>query len=115
MEMVYEPEACKAPDSVVSGKVTLKLPTVLQKYDYCDRMGVVLNAQGEVDMSNMNQFKVLKTLVELSESHYTKIDLRKKDGSAVDSWEKMISDPDCEGVITEVATGLLNGFKPSGN
>lgn len=115
MELVYNPKVCKVPDAKVTGSVTLKVPSVIQKYDYMDKCGIDVNTEGEVDMAKMNTIRFIKTLVELSEDHYVKIDLKKKSGESVDSWDKLIHDHDCEPIVNEVATALISGFQPSGN
>jgi len=116
MELEYTPKACQGNDAKVLGSITLKIPSVIQKYDYMDKCGIDVNAEGEVDMAKLNTIRFIKTLVELSEDHYVKIDLKKKVGGAqVTSWDELIHDPDCEPIVNEIATALISGFRPSGN
>ena len=116
MDLEYTPKACVGADAKVSGSVTVKVPSVIQKYDYMDKCGIDVNSEGEVDMKKMNTIRFIKTLIELSEDHYVKIDLTKKVGAGkVTTWDEMIHEPDCELVVNEVATALISGFKPSKN
>lgn len=115
MDLEYTPKATKGADAKVTGSVTVKVPSIIEKYDYFDKCGVKVDGAGNVDIKELNSIKVISTLVRLSEKHYKAINLKKKAGGVVDSWDKLIHDPDCEGVVTEVASALLGGFRPSGN
>jgi len=116
MELEYTPKACQGDDATLSGSVTIKLPSVIQKYDYIDKCGLNVSAEGEVNMASLNTIRFIKTLIELSEDHYVKIDLKKKsNGASVTTWDDLIHDPECAPVANEVATALIGGFRPSGN
>ena len=116
MELEYTPKATQVEGAKVTGTIKVKLPSVIEKYDYMDKCGIDVSAEGEVDMAKMNTIRFIKTLVELSEDHYAEIKLKKVDGgAAVTTWDDLIHDPDCEPIVNEVATALIGGFKPSGN
>jgi hypothetical protein len=115
MELEYVPKACKVTGAKVTGKLKIKLPSVIQKYEYMDKCGIEVDGNGEVNTLKMNSLKFIKTLIEISKDHYVDIDLKKVDGAKITSWDEMIYDPDCEPVINEVATALVSGFKISGN
>lgn len=116
MEVNYTPKSCQEAGAKVTGTLTLKVPSVIQKYDYMDKCGIEVSAENaEVDIAKLNTLRFLRTLVELSEDHYVKIDLKKKSGEAVGTWEQLIHDPDCAPIVNEVATALISGFQPSGN
>ena len=116
MDLVYKPKACQGDDAKVIGQLTIRVPSVVQKYDYMDKCGIEVGMDGQVDMAKMNTIRFIKTLIELSEDHYVSIELKKKVGGAtVTTWDELIHDPDCEPVVNEVATALISGFRPSGN
>jgi len=115
MDLVYKPRACQEAEAKVTGQLTIRVPSVVQKYDYMDKCGIEVGIDGQVDMAKMNTIRFIKTLIELSEDHYVAIDLKKVNGATVTTWDELIHDPDCEPVVNEVATALISGFRPSGN
>lgn len=115
MELAYTPKACSAEGSHITGMVVLNTPTILEKYELCEALGINVDDSGNVDLGKLGKISLLKQLIISSQKHYKQIKLVKKDGSKVESWDDLIADPDCEPVVLEVATSLLNGFRPSGN
>ena len=115
MEMKYVPRATKVDGAKVKGDVTLRLPTILEKYSYFEQFGLKIDAKGSVDMEGLDLVRVMIHLIKASEKHYQAINLVKGGSQPITTWDALISDPDCEPIVQEVANSLVNGFEPSGN
>jgi hypothetical protein len=110
----YVPKMCKEPNAEVTGKVVLKVPSLPQRYQYIESAGFNVNEEGEIDLQ-VTKLGPLAKMIELSAPHYVSIDLKKKDGTAITSFDDLITDTDCDSITNEIAGMMINGFKPSKN
>lgn len=114
LELTITPKACEGEKALIRGTVTIKLPSILEKYEYLEQFGLKVNGEGKIDFASLDSMKMIKHLIAMSEKHYKSIDLV-KGNDKIDSWDKFIHEPACESVAIEVGVGLVKGFTPSGN
>ena len=95
--VLFKPES-----EIFTGEIVLRAPTFDERCDYLD----IVQDESAKDLEK------LKALVKKSESHYEKIDLkRKEDGALYESFEDLTTDQDCTHIMIQVATKLIGGFK----
>lgn len=104
----WEPSA----DSGFSGHIKLRLPTFFEKNDYAQKFGIKVNVDGEIDTSDVDVLTAINGMVEASKKHYEDVLLEKSDGTIYDSFDSMLYDDDCHQIYIQIATQMLNGFKP---
>lgn len=113
-EVEYEPKACSKEGSEIKGKVKIRVPNMIERYEYIAQVGFKANGAGELE-ANSESLRSIAQMVKMSESHYVSVDLKKLDGTEIKSYAAMLDDPDCDEIMIEVAGMLLNGFKPTKN
>lgn len=112
MELEYVPKACRGDKAKFQGSILLRVPTFDEKYQYIEESGFELEDDGTVRAS-IKQIGALRKIAKLAEKHCLKVTLEKLDDKKkISSYQEMTEDPDCEALILELATGLLNQFKP---
>jgi len=109
-----EPEACKKEGTNIKGHVVMRVPSFDEKYRYIEECGFEVDEDGQMKMS-MKQMGAIRKMVSFSKDHYEEIKLVKRDGKKVESFEQMQYDPDCDEILIEVASQLMNGFKVGKN
>lgn len=113
-EVVYTPKACSKEGAIVSGSVKIRIPNLVERYEYISQVGFKAGADGAIE-NNLESLKSIAQMVKLSQPHYVSVDIKKSDGTEVKSYDDLITDPDCDEIVIEVAGMLLNGFKASKN
>ena len=113
-EVVYTPKACSKEGAVVNGSVKIKIPSLVERYEYISQVGFKTNSDGTLD-NNLESLKSVAQMVKLSQPHYVSVDIKKTDGTELKSYDDLVNDPDCDEIVIEVAGMLLNGFRPSKN
>lgn len=110
----YIPQACKGKGAALSGDVTLILPSLPEKLRYTKEVGVNFDTEGK-PIVNVDGMESLIKLIEYSKPHYAEVNLKKKDGTEIKTFDEMLYDPECETVVTEIAYALLNSFRVTKN
>lgn len=113
-QLVYTPKACQEGGDFIGG-VTLRLPSFDERYEALDELGIKVNKDGEIEMSDMNSFKAVRSLVKMCGKYFVSVDIKHKDGREFKSKEDLESDPECDGILIEIAMNLSKGFRPTKN
>ncbi len=114
-EIDFVPRVCKGDAPLFEGFVKLRLPSFDERMKYLEDAGVVIKEDGTVDHS-LKQMSAVRKLVQFSAAHYIKVSLKKvEDGSLISNFEELTLDPDCDGILIEVASSIASGLKPSKN
>lgn len=109
MEIVYEPDVCKDPESGVSGHLKVKVPSLLARYEYMDKAGMQIDMKGEVKGGNL--IKAVKYLVGVAKDHLVEIKIKTKERE-ISTYDDLLYDGIGQGVLQEVAMKLMSGFAP---
>ena len=112
-QLVYTPKACDGGDFI--GTVTLRLPSFDERYEALDELGIKINKDGEAEMTDMNSFKAIRSLVKMSSKYFVSVDLKHKDGREFKSKEDLETDPECDSILIEIAMNLSKGFRVGKN
>lgn len=111
MNVSYVPNQCKGDDKKFEGSLIVSLPSFDQKYQYMEDSGFSVNDKGEFE-SGVKQIPAIRKMVKYVKDHIITVSLKKlSDGSDITSYDQMIYDSDCDGILIEVAMQLMNGFK----
>lgn len=95
------------------GSITLRLPDFDERYQVLEDMGLQADGSGQVKSVEINVFKTLRRMVEVSKAFYVEVKLKRiSDGAEFKSFTDLSVDPDCDGIILEVAKSLRSGFRP---
>lgn len=114
-ELKYIPSLCKEGEEF-SGHIMVKVPSFDERYEVLDQMGISADSTtGEVKMNDLNSFTTLRKLVSASLKFYNSVDIKHKDGREFKSKEDLLSDPDCDAMLIEVASAVSRGFRPGKN
>lgn len=114
-EVKYVPECVSDKKSTLAGHVLLRIPTIMERLNYMDVAGVEIDEKGTVNLAQ-GQIKGISKLMELSQAHYVKVDIKRKDGSyEFTSFDELASDGEGCKVLTDVALKILHGFNISKN
>lgn len=109
----YVPSVCKGDSPEWEGVITLRAPTFDEKYEYLEKLADLDVTPDGVVMSNaLERVKSIRKLVAMSAKHYLSIGLkRKSDGFEVKTFEDMQYEDELHGVMAEVGSLLVSGFK----
>lgn len=114
MELNFVPELCKGEEANFEGEVVISLPSSPQKWKYAKEAGLKVKPGGEIEMMS-DPIDVMIKMSEHIKTHIKELKLqRKDDGQAIDM-ERLFFDPECEGILIELCSALMHGFKPSKN
>lgn len=106
------PSVCKGEDATFDGSIVLKLPTFDEKFEYIEQLQVAINDDGTVEGDQRTKLKSIREMVKLSAKHYVEVSLKRKaDGEDFKSFDDMQYADDLHGVLVEVASTMINGFK----
>jgi len=115
MDIEYTPSLAKGKDAKFKGCVTLKAPTIVERYSYVDQCGFKVTESGEVDQSLAN-VSAMGKMIEISKPHYKKVALTHlKSGREYKNFDDLSLDPECDGILVDVAGTVMNGLRPSKN
>lgn len=106
----FEPEACKKEGTNIKGYAVMRIPSFDEKYRYIEECGFEINEEAQMKVS-MKQMGAIRRMVTFSKDHYEEIRFVKRDGTKIESFDQMQFDPDCDEILIEVATQLMNGFR----
>lgn len=111
MYVNYVPAACKGETPQFKGSVVLRVPSIIERYDYLSMANLDVSGS-ELDVSSVNKFDYVKKLIAASEKHYQKVELIKlSDGTEYKTYQDLIHDPECDSIVIEIASNLPNGYK----
>ena len=106
------PAICKGGDATWEGFIVLRLPTFDEKFEYVERLQVVVKDDGTVEGDQASKVKSVREMVKMSQGHYVEVDLKSKaTGEVVKSFDDMQYIEDLHGTMVEIAGMMLNGFK----
>lgn len=108
----YVPEACKGEEKVFEGNLEIRLPTFDEKFEYLESLGMNLDdAEDLTKVSKLALLKSIRAMVRLSKPHYVAVNLKKiQSGEVYKTYDDLSTDPDAHGILTEVASKMLEGF-----
>ena len=99
-----------------SGELVIYRPTIDERYEFAELLGLDVSKDGEVVQSEGSVVKMMRNLLRASEKFYAKVALKRlSDGQEFKSFEELSVDPDCEGILIEVGMQIKNGFRASKN
>lgn len=99
-----------------TGEIILRRPNHNERQDFVDTLNLKINEEGDVDVSAMEPLKMVRSMVNISEKFYAKVDLtRIDDGERFESFEDLSFDAECDPILMDVATALMNGNRVSKN
>lgn len=127
INMKFTPAACreqtvtgedgtvKVTPPMFSGTITLKVPTYDERYEYIEECGIDVGDDGDVSKKKSN-LSIMRSMVKFSQKFYVSVDIKKIEiGHEYKSFEDLSLDPDCDGILMEVAREVRGGFRPSKN
>lgn len=112
----FVPEVCKSEDGKVatfSGHVTIQKPNFDQRYELIENAGFVMDDEGKMLMGAKQLpaiRKAVKIVNELGLVKEVKL-VKLADQVAFGSLEDLGFDPDCDSILIEIATQVMNGFR----
>lgn len=108
MNISFIPEACVGEKAQFEGALVIRLPSAEERCDYMAEANI--NFAEVREGINNSALKPMGMLIRKSYDHIVKVDLKKKsDGKKVNSIEDLKYDPDCFGILTEIAGKLMSG------
>lgn len=108
----YVPSICKGENPAWKGSIKLRPPTFDEKYEYLENLGLNIDEQGAVKSETLEKIKSIRKLVSLSQKHYLEVSLeRVSDSAKFVSFDDMQYEDDLHGVLAEVASLLVQGFR----
>lgn len=110
-QIQFVPKQCKESNEF-SGHVVMRVPMFDERYEIIDQMGLKLDSEtGEVKMEDLNSFAAIRKMVSASLKFYVGVELKHVDGREFKTKEDLLSDPDCDGILIDVAMNISRGFK----
>jgi hypothetical protein len=101
--------------NAIHGVIIVRKPTISERYAYVEECGFTVSEKGEMEAPKGN-LALLGRIAEKARAHIVKVDLtRAEDGSKITSAEELYVDPDCDGILIELGSLVMNGFRPSKN
>jgi hypothetical protein len=101
--------------AMFSGSITLKIPTYDERCEYLEQCGIDVGDDGGVERKKSN-LSILRAMVRASQKFYVEVDITKVDGGhTYKNFDDLSLDPDCDGILMEVAREVRGGFRPSKN
>ncbi len=107
----YVPKEAQGAKAKFEGHIELTAPSFDQRFQYIEECNFEVNDKGEISES-MNQLGSLRKMVSLTQHHYKSVALKSKNGKEYKSFEDLSFDPDCNTMMIEVASFVMNGFTP---
>lgn len=107
--MTYVPTACQL-DGKFEGNVTLRKVDMLSRFEKLPQMEALLNDGRRVEAAIH--------AIKATQEFWTGVAItRKRDGKKYGSLKDLMLDSACDGIISEVSIGILQGFpeEESGN
>lgn len=99
-----------------TGFVMVKLPLFDERYEMLDQMGLKADpVTGEMKTEDLASFNAIRKLVSGSLKFYQSVEMKHVDGREFKSKEDLLSEPDCDGILIDVAAAVSRGFKPGKN
>lgn len=122
MEINFEPSVCREKtvdgqlvNNTFEGHIRLKVPTFDERYQFTEDCGMVVADDGGIERKASN-FTIMRNMVKLSQKFYVSVEMKKlADGSVYTSFDELSADPDCDGILLEVAREVRSGFRPGKN
>ena len=112
MEVKFIPEVCKGESPRFAGTITLKVPSFDERYKFIEDCGVNISDSGGVELKASN-FSIIRNMVKLSEPFYVSVEMKRIDGVEFKSFSDLTHDPECDGILIEVAKEIRSGFRPA--
>ena len=115
-QIQFVPEACKASegkDAKFSGHINIQCPTFDERYELIEKAGFEMDSEGKI-ATGIKQLPALRKAVKFSKEFVKGVALKKlDDGTEYKSFEEMEVDPDCDEILIEIGTQVMNGFRVS--
>ena len=110
--MKYVPTQARGEDAKFSGFVELRLPRFEEKLKYLESLNITFDEDGTVDLKNkQSNVKTLINMLEIAADHYVTVDLKHIDGREYKDYDDLSVDSDCQSILTEISSVVLNGPK----
>jgi hypothetical protein len=93
----------------------VKVPLFDERYEMLDQMGIKVDENGEMKMNEMGSFAAIRKLVSGSLKFYQSVEIKHKDGREFKSKDDLLSDPDCDAILIDVASAVSRGFRVGKN
>lgn len=112
----YIPKPARGDDAEFEGSIEIKTLSLEEKLEFFDSQGIEAgvgeDGESELKISKKSNMKLLIAAIRMAKWKYVSVSLKKKsNGEEYKFYEDLDNDPDCQGIITDVATAILNGFK----
>jgi hypothetical protein len=109
----YVPSQAKGENAEFEGYVELRLPLFEEKLAYMEEFGLDVDEDGKVSTGDRKKnMGLLIKMIKVARQHYVSIALKHlPSGVEYKAYEDLSCDPECHGVVTEIAGAVLNGLK----
>jgi hypothetical protein len=107
----FIPSAVSAEGATLTGHLILKVPNLSEKLDIEAVRGSSLDGDGNVTTEKIPVVKILKDVLKLVQPFFIEVQITKADKTEHKSYDDLSDDPDCHGILIEVATKYMSGFK----
>lgn len=85
------------------GTLVIRLPSAEERMEYM--------SEANINVEDLKSLKPMPYMMKKSYDHIVKIDLKKKsDGKKISTVDELRFDPDCFGIVTELAGKMMGGF-----
>jgi hypothetical protein len=110
-QIQYIPKQCQEGGDF-TGHVLVRVPLFDERYEIIDQMGLKLDQEtGEMKMADLNSFAAIRKMVTASMKFYVGVEIKHADGREFKSKDDLLSDPDCDAILIDVAMAVSRGFK----
>jgi hypothetical protein len=116
-EIKFVPQAASGKHPKFEGDVTIRTPTNVELWELLEVLGYELGDDGKVKaVTDEGKIKKMAKMVKASLPFIAAVNLTKlKEGTKLSTVDDLMYDRDCQGILTEVATAIIQGFGPGKN
>lgn len=116
LKTLITPESCKSEDSKFSGTVEMKPPFVEERWSYLEECGLDSEqSESELDKKDIVKLIITKMVKHLDKHVLSVAIVHKESGYKYESLDDLKSDPEAVGIVIELCSLLMKGFRPSKN
>ncbi len=113
MNINYVPSSAKGKSAKFKGSVVLKVPSIIDRYKFMGMAKIKAEGDNLTMQSDTNgQLEYITKMIEQSIPFYVKVDLEYiSTQKKYTNFDELAHDPDCDSVVIEIASNLVNGFR----
>ena len=110
----FVPSVAKGEEKTFEGFIELKPLGFDERFEMLDVLGIDLDDEGKIELpqDKKAQIRMMRKMVDFAKKQYLTVSLKKlSTGEEYTSFDDLSIDQDCNGILIEVATQVMNGFK----